>query len=435
MTSSFSVLTTQTTCNLAEGSYTECHETCPSGYDFKCSTIDYEDGGGKQCAKGKFTCSAPNTSSCPTLGTYTAEMAFFSDPSKQVPGQSITASCLYPTVLNYSGILNNYQVFQDYYTKVVQPNQNGTGGAFVDEGGYKLLGQNFCNSPASSSLGNCPNGVDGKQMEGCSRFVVSGPEGALCRQWCSDNPDVCDSTKSAYCQTHNTDDCTCLNRSSNDVYKGIYPSQQPQGSDVCWFTPCQNSSEYVVTSNLNPSNFNCTGVCQAASAAAAKSSIPQSQYAPYVSCSTAPNTCTGNPNVCSSSQICVNGQCVTKGATCTSNAQCVPPNYCDSGTGVCLPINNKPCYTNTDCNASGYACGTNGKCSPTCTSNADCASGLTCQGTGSNMTCQVDNGGGGGSTTTWWSKYKWWIIGGAIAFVVLLIILWLALSPKKPKTV
>ena len=100
----------------------------------------------------------------------------------------------------------------------------------------------------------CPiDPMTGNPMERCSNMIAVDDTGSLCRQWEVKNPIPANAAKDSYCKDHNTPDCACINRSSNQVYR-LIKGGDPSFPDACWYAPCANSSTYLVPSSMaNPS--------------------------------------------------------------------------------------------------------------------------------------------------------------------------------------
>lgn len=71
----------------------------------------------------------------------------------------------------------------------------------------------FC----SKSVITCPENVDKNRFSSCSRFVSTGIDGELCREWVSDNDILSDKTILNYCQKYATEDCQCVSENREDV--------------------------------------------------------------------------------------------------------------------------------------------------------------------------------------------------------------------------
>src|SRR5687767_6304816 len=81
----------------------------------------------------------------------------------------------------------------------------------------------------------------------CNRLISVDKDGDECRDWAKDNPKEANSVKQKYCIKHNTNDCLCINRIKNQLYKKIQPKDYV--NDSCWFIPCQYDQKYLVLSD------------------------------------------------------------------------------------------------------------------------------------------------------------------------------------------
>lgn len=131
----------------------------------------------------------------------------------------------------------------------------------------------------------CPiDPMTGKPMERCSNMIAVDDTGSLCRQWEAKNPALADTAKDSYCKAHNTSDCACINRSSNQVYQLIKGGDPPL-PDACWYMPCANPSTYLVPSTM--SNPQCpSNTCQIVNNIMANSGtdINKDKIQEYITC-------------------------------------------------------------------------------------------------------------------------------------------------------
>lgn len=91
----------------------------------------------------------------------------------------------------------------------------------------------------------CPDG-----MKTCSRFKSTGEGGNRCRDWYAKLPsdNIRDAVAQNYCFRSNTEDCRCMNRSTDDDYLHLKPGNVI--NDKCWYVPCANPSRYFIPSDL-----------------------------------------------------------------------------------------------------------------------------------------------------------------------------------------
>jgi hypothetical protein len=101
----------------------------------------------------------------------------------------------------------------------------------------------------------------------CSRFHDAGQSGTKCREWASKmkatsaGVQIVNNTFDEFCRANNTDDCKCINRTKDSLYNKIKADPAfGKLNDVCWWKPCQQATDYLVTSELKA---DCTAViCQ-----------------------------------------------------------------------------------------------------------------------------------------------------------------------------
>lgn len=95
-------------------------------------------------------------------------------------------------------------------------------------------------------------------LNGCSRFMSTGDDGRLCRSWAANDKtkNVAEAAMIQYCAAHNTLDCQCINRANNTIYQMLSNQTTPTGQKSgpppfpphCYFIPCSNSNQFLVTS-------------------------------------------------------------------------------------------------------------------------------------------------------------------------------------------
>lgn len=99
----------------------------------------------------------------------------------------------------------------------------------------------------TQKVSDCPYG-----LKECSRLISTGEGGDSCRLWFQSQDDhVKDATIQNYCLRNNTEDCKCVNRSTENTYTSMKGLKAI--NDGCWYVPCANTSRYLVPSHLrNP---------------------------------------------------------------------------------------------------------------------------------------------------------------------------------------
>lgn len=111
----------------------------------------------------------------------------------------------------------------------------------------------FCQSKTTT----CPSYLQG----GCSRLFSTESDGDYCRQKFNALSDKeKDVWMKNYCIRNNTDDCKCINRTSNDDYNKL--KQGNPFSDTCWYIPCANSDNFLVPSEFSKSSSCPNNICQ-----------------------------------------------------------------------------------------------------------------------------------------------------------------------------
>jgi hypothetical protein len=120
---------------------------------------------------------------------------------------------------------------------------------------YNSILANYCQQASDTCVVD-PETLE--KMPKCSRLKSVGKDGELCRGWFNQQPkNVQDTVVQNYCAVHNTPDCKCVNRASNDIYRNLKVGKVI--NDGCWFVPCANGESYLNTSDVQkpscPSNF------------------------------------------------------------------------------------------------------------------------------------------------------------------------------------
>ena len=106
-----------------------------------------------------------------------------------------------------------------------------------------------------------PNPTTGARQGACSTLHSATPVGAFARIWYGGvAPGIQDAVISNICANNpNLPECECVTRSSDSDYSKM---KMLQGfSDACWYTPCANSTSYLVPNAFN--NPTCpSNICQ-----------------------------------------------------------------------------------------------------------------------------------------------------------------------------
>jgi hypothetical protein len=131
---------------------------------------------------------------------------------------------------------------------------------------HNTMMHEFCNQKVTD---DCASGLE----SGCSRYRTTNNEGHLCRQWLASlSPDQHDLTIAEYCLANDTNDCKCIDRSTDPTYIHLKSVAAPF-PDACWYTPCANASSNnlvpkALTAQQCPTNVNiCKQIIDAATTA------------------------------------------------------------------------------------------------------------------------------------------------------------------------
>jgi hypothetical protein len=111
----------------------------------------------------------------------------------------------------------------------------------------------FCQSKTFT----CPTDV----KDGCSRYFSTDKDGDYCRDLFNNyTPEQKDAAIQTYCLRNNTEDCKCVNRSTNFNYERL--KQGNPFSDACWYIPCANKERFFVPSEFADNPSCPTNLCQ-----------------------------------------------------------------------------------------------------------------------------------------------------------------------------
>ncbi|HXT97489.1 MAG TPA: hypothetical protein VN853_14400 [Polyangia bacterium] len=196
-------------------------------------------------------------------------------------------------------------------------------------------------------------------------------------------PYLCGS--SAACKTSCTSDTDCA--SGNSCVNGSC-GKKPIGAPCSAAADCNSGFCAQGTCCMTA----CTGLCQSCDvggSAGVCTNVPAGQD-PLQQCALASDSC-GTDGLCDGNGGCQSYPSTTScGMDACANGIETPGPRCD-GVGDCV--------TGTPQSCGAYVCGTNGDCKTSCATDADCASGTTCNGT---ICCMPGNCAGGalGATCT-----------------------------------
>jgi len=162
----------------------------------------------------------------------------------------------------------------------------------------------FCTRTNTDST-TCPKDPNlSRNMSSCSYFVSNNNGGNLCRKWANMRPDKADEAKKVYCDKFDTNDCLCLNRKENDIYKELNEVVNPSKYDdyfddkddekeedvkaTCWWAPCRNPKSFVMfEKDIREANKKQTISCDVFNQYFSQnpgSSITKSQAETYIDC-------------------------------------------------------------------------------------------------------------------------------------------------------
>jgi Pox virus entry-fusion-complex G9/A16 len=135
----------------------------------------------------------------------------------------------------------------------------------------------FCTKQIS---GPCPKGLE----SGCSKLLATNENGRVCRQWLSSLPrDTQDATMRDYCLRNDTNDCKCINRTTDPEYDRVKELNN-YFTDNCWYKPCANSENIYLVPNRLSENTCAVNVCQQIIDAHAKGTIEISGNVNNINC-------------------------------------------------------------------------------------------------------------------------------------------------------
>lgn len=177
-------------------------------------------------------CSRKNPDVCPVLNGNRSNNNFFNSPP--------TVDCYYPI-----NIFSSAQAVVDYR------NNFGTTNDYNN-----AIMPYFCSQNSTS----CPTGLNT-----CSNFLSTennGLNAQICNTWAASFPELADGVKRSYCLSRpNRDDCKCLNRSSDPVYRSVKSLGLGSLNDRCWYVNCAVTTQ-LVTSDISNQICNTEQICQ-----------------------------------------------------------------------------------------------------------------------------------------------------------------------------
>lgn len=122
---------------------------------------------------------------------------------------------------------------------------------------FDKIMMNFCTFTSNQ----CNNATFGRGYK-CSNLRDTTEIGDFCRQWFNNTTTANQNTIGQnYCSQNDTEECQCINRSKNPIYKAA--AQAASFKDCCWWLPCKNPSNYFVPTDQTPCDTCPTTVCQA----------------------------------------------------------------------------------------------------------------------------------------------------------------------------
>jgi len=177
-------------------------------------------------------CSRKNPDVCPVLNGNRSNNNFFNQPP--------TVDCYYSI-----NIFDQVQAVIDYRDNF---------GTTDDYNRYIM--PYFCSQKSTM----CPTGLNT-----CSSFLSTANNGLkaqVCNTWAASFPELADGVKRAYClSSPGQDDCKCLNRSSDPVYRSVKSLGLGSINDRCWYVNCAVTNQ-LITSDIANEVCNTEQICQ-----------------------------------------------------------------------------------------------------------------------------------------------------------------------------
>lgn len=166
---------------------------------------------------------------------------------------------------------------------------------------FDIIMINFC----ALQTTNCPNSSIFGQTLYCSNLRDGGDTGDFCRAWFLNTTDANrDLVGQNYCTKYNTDECQCLNRLKNPIYRAAAATASI--TDCCWWIPCKNPSNNFVPSNMDPCTTCPSNICESIVETYDSSNIHFNNVSQYISCpgiNNGPNPTPSNPSSDTTSTI------------------------------------------------------------------------------------------------------------------------------------
>jgi len=235
-------------------------KTVYNGYkDGNCSNGDW---------KSSSRCSSLNPATCPLIGGVMPLLGIkWSNPGNNLNATMGPVDCIYD--------LAQFREPEDYNTllKYVVNDPTSSVGWINSQDVLNAYDNILMPAYCSQQVDTCPTypGITGPIK--CSRFVSTGPDGAVCQKWIqrgltggtpSITPASANQTMISYCAKNKTPDCQCLNstlKQQDPVYQiGLESLSRLNPNDACWYGPCSTTDpKYLRTSDMiNPQ---CANLC------------------------------------------------------------------------------------------------------------------------------------------------------------------------------
>lgn len=84
----------------------------------------------------------------------------------------------------------------------------------------------------------------------CSRFLSTKSDGEYCRSFALRRPLMSELAKLKYCHRYKTNDCLCINKEENEIYRKLKPRSNTEIKDWDWYLPCKDENRYLIPEDI-----------------------------------------------------------------------------------------------------------------------------------------------------------------------------------------
>jgi len=269
--------------------------SCVNAGPYSCSHIGCDSQqwiGEEHChTNGNYYCCGFNPNVCPVINKKIQGSPSLINSANCDRQGTCPVTCTYP--LDQFTNTADIESYRDYFVSINSPFQSD-----IDTYNNQLLPA-FCQQAVTTCP---PNPTTNRRTPFCSRMTSNGKDGIeICSKWYNDSNylQASDSAKQGFCSVYSSAaECQCVLRNQNEVYQQINQDVSNYINPGCWWSPCRNRQQYLVTSDINTNNCPTTiNVCDQIINVVNQSqgAIDVNVAKQYIKCgfNTGPSGCTG----------------------------------------------------------------------------------------------------------------------------------------------